>query len=230
MPLSQGDLWEGFRPTVVAKERKYAIRFHPRRGWKISVVVPKWKAIYTIFSEEDHHDLVSAVNAVSEEFSRAPGGAFYVNEYKQVLKPIIEAPGAPGEREARYVGEFPSLKFIFKLENQLMDNSDASALKTGDDWPYHKVGIRYTISPVDWRISRQMAVLMGNTIREEPEYLDEHVKDHSELVSALREVKPNGGIFYANEHGLVFAPTDSGEKFVKIIDISATTWFPKFQG
>ena len=227
MPLSQGDIWEGFRPTNVSGERKYAVRYHPKRSWKASVRVPRGKAIDTIFSEEDHKDLVDAINAVSEEFLRAPGGVFYVNEYKQVLRPISEA---PGEIQARYVGEFPDLKFRFKLENQLMDTSDASGLKTGDDWPYHKVGIRYTISPVDWRISRQMAVLMGNTIREEPEYLDEHIKDYSDLVSALREVKPNGGIFYVNEHGLVFAPTDSGEKFVKKIDISGTTWFPKFQG
>ncbi|MFX0202044.1 MAG: hypothetical protein ACFFCW_38520 [Candidatus Hodarchaeota archaeon] len=227
MPLSQGDIWEGFRPTNVSSERKYAVRYHPKRSWKTSVRVPKGKAIYTIFSEEDHQDLVDAINAVSEEFLRAPGGVFYVNEYKQVLKPISEA---PGEIQARYVGEFPDLKFKFKLEDQLMDTSDSSGLKTGDDWPYHKVGVRYTISPVDWRISRQMAVLMGNTIREEPEYLDEHIEDYSDLVSALREVKPNGGIFYVNEHGLVFAPTDYGEKFVKKIDISPTIWFPKFLG
>jgi hypothetical protein len=162
---------------------------------------------------------VNDINEVALEHSGATGGVFYINEFKQVIKPVGSGP----DSENIYVGEYPNLHFIFDCNGRLIDNDDVSELNVGDPWPHQKVGTRYHYSAHRGIVYYEYED--GNTIRRR------QFTPSSEIIDALWQVKNGqGGQFYVNEQGHVFAPqadeAPGPDLFVGTIDYSH--WLPKW--
>jgi len=148
--------FEGNCPANVAKDAKYAVRHGEMRGQSVIGLTyraperEKWYA-----TTEDHPDLVNMVNEVKLQLTGTPHGAFYINEFRQVIVPAV------GSKDYYLAGEYDSdLKFEF--EGKILTGKpvklDGTPLQPGDTWegphpgiPYKLLAgakdIAYTISP-----------------------------------------------------------------------------------
>ena len=223
--LTEGQLWPGPREPVIPNERKYRLRMSQAHGEYRPTIQfidrrrDVWDEFEAVYADRPWNHLVEAVNNIADKHTGQPGGAFYVNEFKQVIKPV-------GDSQVTdiYVGEYPDLSFKFDCLGEIIDNSDVSSLSVGDDWPHQKVGIRYHYSAHREQIFYRLE--QGNVIRRIP------IPVPKSLEMGLWEVKDrSGGQFYINEHGHGFAPRfkdpTSPDVYIGSIDLEAGDWFPK---
>ena len=223
--LTKGALWTGPREPVIPNERKYHLRnsrVHDEYRPTISFIDRQrgvWEEFEAVYTTRSWTDLVEAINDVAREHTGQRGGTFYVNEFKQVIKPV-----GTSQVTDIYVGEYPDLHFQFDCSGQIIDNSDVSSLSVGDDWPHQKVGIRYHYSANRRQVFYRLE--QGNVIRRIPIAVPKsfeaglwQAKDHS------------GGQFYINEHGHAFAPKahdpTGPDVYIGSIDVTNGDWFEK---
>lgn len=221
--LRKGEIWTGYRSVNIPVERKYSVvssKYHGQYRPTIQFTDYQNDIVYSeVYTTEPFEQLVSDINEVAFIHSGAAGGVFYVNEFKQVIKPV----GGISDSANIYVGEYPDLHFIFDCKGRLIDNDDVSGLEVGDPWPHQKVGTRYHYSAHRGIVYYEHED--GNTIRRCQFTISPGIID------ALWEVKNrHGGQFYVNEHGHVFAPQiEEGpgtDFYVGTIDYSQ--WLPKW--
>lgn len=221
MTLRKGDIWTGYRSVNIPKDRKYSIvtsKHHGQYRPAIQFTDYQNNVEYSeVYTTQPLVQLVKDINDIALEHNGAGGGVFYVNEFKQVIKPV------GSDVTDIFVGEYPNLHFIFDCNGRLIDNADVSGLQVGDRWPYQKVGTKYHFSAYRERVFYEQED--GNTIRR-------HTFSVSpDILDALWSVKPNGGVFYVNEHGHVFAPAgidESPGQDIFIGTINYTQWIPKW--
>ena len=148
--VQKGDIWPENREGVINQNRKYRLRTHPsNKEYRPSIqfidtsrgLIKDYDAI---FPDRYSEKLVEDINEVAVDHSGSPGGIFYVNEFKQVYKPV-----GHDEVTCIYVGEYPNLHFKFQIPDgsgfRTIDNNDISDLNPGDLWPHQNVGIRYRL-------------------------------------------------------------------------------------
>lgn len=215
-------------PKNVSRDAKYAVR---RNKGKMEVYL-----LYrTDFGEEwslstgEHADLVKQVNQVKIEATGSPGGAFYINEYRQVIVPDA------GAQNYYYAGECDQdLEFLFEgktISGKAVD-ADGRPLRPGDLWQGVHPGIPYVLKAggKDIRFKRPVR---PNVTREER--LSDYVgaADAERLAHRIRTVKGfEGGRFYVNERRHLFAPisSESGLVYLYVGDLKPDDpWFPKWQ-
>ena len=223
MTLKKGDIWTGYRSVNIPVERKYHITFaRPHTQYRPTIQFTDYEKniVYSeVYTTKAWEQVVADINDIATLHTGQSGGVFYVNEFKQVIKPIGDSSGVVDI----YVGEYPRLHFVFDCNGKLIDNANVTGLEVGSPWPHQKVGIKYHFSAHREEIYYEMPE--GNVIRRHA------FKAPPDLGHALWTVKSRqGGIFYVNEHGNVFAPqTDevSGpDLYVGTIDLSQ--WLPKW--
>ena len=87
-------------PSNVNKDAKYTVRLE-RGEYVVGIYYLSNDGELWYPSSANHPDLVEMVNNIKNHFAGSPGGAFYINEYKQVLVPVI------GEEKDYYIaGEY----------------------------------------------------------------------------------------------------------------------------
>lgn len=166
------------------------------------------------------------VNAVKLSLGLPPNGAFYINEYKQVIVP------SAASDSYSLAGKYEQpLRFEFEgtiLSGEAVDLS-GNPLQPGDTWTGPHPGIPYTLSAG--------ADDIKHTIEPQPNVVKELKlskvigPDAARAVAArIRSVKEySGGRFYVNEFRTLFAPIHEGEDwryvFVGRLDLAA--WFPE---
>ena len=212
--------WLGYAPATT-RAHKYAVRHHPKLGWRVACVIPDRErdAEVTLFSPVPHPEIESRI---------PDGGPFFVNEWKQVLKPVL---GGEGFREVLYLGEFPDLRFRFSFRDRVFDNASSDGLRPGDEWKHQEVGMRYKYDLSVGTISREIISWEDFAAVYETETLEIPA---SGLLSAFARARPGrrAGRFYVNEHGLAFLPTTEGETmpvFVGRVDVESDPWFEKHE-
>ena len=223
---NKGQIFTGPREPVIPRERKYHLRRSREHDeYRPSIVfvdhrsgtLEEYEAIHT---EDPWPQVVNDINEIAEVHTGASGGIFYVNEYKQVIKPVGTAPTVD-----IFVGEYPGINFQFEIPGvKTIDNSDVSELQVGDDWPHHKVGIRYHYSAGRGQVFYRKEE--GNVIRRVA------ISVPASLEKGLYLTKDgSGGQFYVNEHGHAFAPSVKNptgpDVYVGSLDLSARDWFEK---
>ena len=166
------------------------------------------------------------VNVVKIETTGNPGGAFYINEYKQVI-----VPASDGSGKYYLAGEYSiPLEFIFEgniISGNALDYNGQS-LSPGDVWAGPHAGIPYVLSAAKKDVTYEEEVRPNVTRKHE---LSQHIgKDQAfTVVRPLLANKPSGGRIYVNEYCQVFAPCEgtNGFNYIFMGSISLAHWFPK---
>src|SRR5690554_2311107 len=78
--------FQGNRPSNVNKDAKYSVK-HEAGNYVVGIYYKTNDGEIWYPISEDHSELVEMVNEVKIHFTGSPGGAFYINEYRQVLVP-----------------------------------------------------------------------------------------------------------------------------------------------
>lgn len=210
----------------VNRDAKYHVR-SSKRNLVVTIVYQTDEDERWYPTTDEHPELVRMVNDVKTSNGDAPNGSFYINEYKQVVVPVLST----GLYYLAGKYEQP-LRFTFEghtLSGEPFD-LDGNPLSPGDQWvgPHPGIGyvlspkrgmdIRYTICP---RPNVEKDILLTKTIgREAAQFTIEQV----------RAVKGfAGGRFYVNEFCSMFAPLEEGEglRYVYLGKLDLSAWYPE---
>lgn len=220
MTTNSAPVWLGYAPAALSAN-EYAVRYHPRLGRRVSCRIRDRAGAreITLYSRVPHPGIESQI---------PDGGPFFVNEWKQVLKPVQ---GDDGVREVLYFGEFPHLHFEFSFQGRVFDNASNEGLSPGDEWLQPEVGMRYKYDLSEGTISREIVKWDEFAAVHATETLD---RPAASLLSALNQARPGrrAGRFYVNEHGIAFLPSaqeDPKPVYVARIDIGTDPWFEKHE-
>lgn len=210
--------WTGASPAQVRKDGKYRIVSGPD-GYEIQVIYRINSRERALLATSDHEDLVDLVNDAKVRLTGQRGGAFYINEYRDVL-----VPSPDGDGTSYWIGTFDGL-LSFELDPATVITPKAPAgLQPGDLWPGPRVGIAYTLMAT--RTDLRYEVKSGRIIREVR--LSDHVgKDAAaETASQIALHKPSGGAVYINECCEMFIPTaDVEPEYVYVGSLDELAWF-----
>ncbi|GLY21814.1 hypothetical protein [Micromonospora sp. NBRC 101691] len=208
-------IYPGLAPSNVNKDAKYSVVHSRQGGMEVRLVYRVSSREKQLLTNDRHEKLVAMVNHVKEEVNGLPGGAFYINEYGDVLVPHPNG----GCVFAGSYDEF--LKFDF--DGQEIGPVPSPDLAPGDQWLGPHVGIPYvlTAGASDFRYE----VISGQRSRE---YRLSDVVGQSAarlLARRLATVKGYaGGRVYINEARHFFAPV--GSSYLYLGPLGDEPWFP----
>jgi hypothetical protein len=153
------------------------------------------------------------VNAVKVAVSDQPNGPFYINEYGQVLVPV------GSESTYHLAGEYKE-RLLFEFEGKVLsgDAVDLTGrrLAVGEKWVGPKPGIPYVLKAggkdIYFDVSPRPNVTVTVMLSEETS-----VTRALDLAKQIRAIKGfEGGRFYVNEWGQMFAPVKAGDTYESI--------------
>jgi len=221
--------FEGNCPANVSKDAKYHIKL--QGGPKVGIPFEANEMEMWMLTTKEHPELVEMVNKVRIDLNEDPGGAFYINEYQQVIIPdrtdkIYYLAGIYAE----------PLRFLFDDGTRMVTISGEALEPSGNPiprlgvWKGLRHGIRYVLaagghdiyykySPRrDVERTVRLAKLIGDAAAET-------------IAARIREIKGfSGGRFYVNEWREMFAPRgedDRTEYYYIGRLMEDDPWFPK---
>ena len=220
--------YRGNCPRTVSSVGKYHLRRESNR-WRIQLDhISDGDMIRS--SAVGHRPLIDMIIAGRRQAGGgSPGGAFYINEYSQVL-----LPGRSGGSYSQ-VGEYSPL-IEFEIEGKIISSAGVGSPprlpRVGDPWRGPRHGIPYTLRNVSGHLDIQYeSHLTGGDI--EVIRLSDYCNSARciQLGESIRATKGNTGRFYVNEQRQMFAPRQSDEEewdmvYVGELDITSG-WFPK---
>lgn len=173
-----------------------------------------------LLTTDRHDELVEMVNQVKLELTGSPGGAFYINEYRDVLVPDTINGGCV------YAGNY-TRDLEFDYNGTRITPRPPHDLSPGDPWLGPHVGIRYTLMAGGGEIRYELK--SGRTIR--AHWLSDDVgrQRADELARRIATIKGNsGGRFYINEACEMFAPLggeEGGVDYIYLGPLEDSAWF-----
>ena len=218
-------IFRGNVPSNVNKDAKYVVR-RGEDGSVISLTYSSEDDERWYVSTEEHSELAEMVNEVKTAVSGSPNGSFYINEYHQVIVPAV------GSDEYYYAGEYHKpLKFEFEgkiLSGEPVD-LEGNPISAGDYWVGPHPGIPYVLQAggkdIYYKFSPrpnvEKKVLLSKIIGP---------IESQKIAKNVLSIKGfEGGRFYVNEFGCMFAPVQEGfvTKYKYIGKIDFERWFPK---
>lgn len=190
-------------PGNVSKDSKYKVKWDKGK-YVIGIVYvtdddEKWFPV-----SEDHAELVEMVNKVKASITGSEGGAFYINEYRQVIVPCA------GEDGSYYLAGEYHKDLIFEFEGKIISGNavdlEGNPVQPGDLWPGPHPGIPYTLAAggkdIYFRYSPRPRV--EKEVRLSKVIGREKAAKVARWIAATKG--PLGGRFYVNEFCQVFAP------------------------
>ncbi|HHX87584.1 MAG TPA: hypothetical protein GX693_05320 [Firmicutes bacterium] len=218
--------FNGNCPSNVNKDAKYTVKLE-QGEYVVGIFYRSSDGELWYPTSGNHPELVEMVNKVKIHFSGSPGGAFYINEYNQVIVPV-----AGDENDYYLAGEYTKpLEFEFEGKIITGDAKDfeGNPLSPGDLWVGPHPGIPYILKAggkdiyykLRVRPKVEKVVSLSDYIGKEAENIALHI---------ARIKSPTGGRFYINEFRQVFAPRygDHGLEYIYICKINdLSKWFPK---
>jgi len=223
--MPQYPIYRGNCPRNVSKDAKYAVR-SGKNGPVVALTFCREDDERWYMSTEAHSELVAMVNSVKTAHGNPPNGAFYINEYRHVVVPLV------GSEEYFLAGKYDAaLRFEFEgktLSGEPVD-LDSNPLSPGDEWvgphpgiPYVLCAggsdIRYTMRP---RPNVEKNVKLSKTL--DPE------KARAVAAKVCAVKGHAGGRFYINEFRAVFAPVQEGMNttYLYVCTVELDEWFPE---
>jgi len=175
---------------------------------------------------ENHPELVAMVNAVKKSQGTAPNGSFYINEYSQVIVPVVGS-------AAYYFAGIYKKRLRFKFEGKTLSGEPVdwhgNPIMPGDDWMGPHPGIPYILaaggSDVYYESKPRPNVKKKVKLSKA---LDPPTA--SEVAGMICKYKGQaGGRFYVNEYGLIFSPVQEGYdwRYIYIGELDLSKWFPE---
>lgn len=223
--MSVFPVFQGNSPRNVARDAKYSVR-SGRSGPVVALTYrtaddERWYA-----TTEEHPELVKMVNQVKTSLQQPPNGSFYINEYKQVIVPVL------GSDHYYYAGIYEKpLRFIFEgstLSGEPFDLS-GNPLSPGDTWVGPHPGIPYKLSAGgrDIVYSFQPRPNVQKDVRLSKVIGAEKAKQVASQILSYKGYA--GGRFYVNEFLTIFAPIQEGAewRYVYMGQLNLSEWFPQ---
>lgn len=213
-------------PSNVSKDAKYTVRLEDGE-YVVGLYFrsPDGELWYPTSGE--HSELVEMVNEIKTHFNGSPGGAFYINEYRQVIVP------AGDEGHYYFAGEYEQ-QLTFEFEGKIISGDakdlDGNALEPGDLWEGPHAGIPYILKAGGKDIYYRYWV-RPNVEREV--HLSDVIgrKKAEAFAKNIAKIKGfEGGRFYVNEFRHIFIPKegDYGMEYRYVGRIEdMNEWFPK---
>ncbi len=216
-------VYEGNWPGNVNRDAKYSVR---SEGGQHVVGIEyrtndgeKWSP-----TTDAHDDLVKMVNGIKTEAGGRPGGAFYINEYRQVIVPA----GPAGYDFIYYLGSEYAEDLIFDFEGYKISGKpydlNGNPLHPGDAWKGPHAGIPFKLKAGGRDISYEKQI--RPKVRKEFT-LSSYVGDQAaqRVAAKIRAIVGfDGGRFYINEFRQLF----TGMPYIYIGELETDDpWFPK---
>lgn len=222
--MSEFSVFQGNCPKNVAKDAKYSVKSGDD-GPVVKIVYQtregeKWHA-----STENHPELINMVNDVKTSLGQPPNGSFYINEYKQVIVPVMN-------KENYYLAGVYEEPLNFEFEGKIISGApvdlDGNPINSGDTWYGPHVGIPYVLCAGgnDIKYTTRPRPNVMKDIKLSSVIGKESAKSIAVRIRAFKGYK--GGRFYVNELCSIFAPIqeDEGLKYVYIGKLDLQQWFP----
>lgn len=210
--------YPGNIPSNVSKDAKYSVISGPD-GHEVRLVYRLSSREKALLTTDGHPDLVDMVNDVKLEMNGAAGGAFYINEFYDVLVPTTKG-------ECYFAGTYQRLLEFDLGEGQTIGPRAPAGLEPGAPWAGPHVGIRYRLKAGGRDISYTR--VSGNREREY-RLSDEHGADEAAALAKRLSVHKGdaGGRIYLNEAGEFFSPPPGPDQdFVYLGSLDEDLWFP----
>ena len=232
------DKYCGNCPENVKRSAKYHV-IQEDQQWKVELQYVTETGERWSPTTEVHEDLVNMVNRVKEIGNEKLGGAFYINEYRQVVVPTLKGYFLAGEYHT---------DLIFKIEDESGETVKLSgkaidiygkSLAIGNEWNYSLPGIPYILTAnckdikyeVDVRPKVTKTVTLSRCIGET------RARQMAERINVRDIFMGAGGRFYINEFGNLFKPVTQ-TSYVNYIYLGqlhlnsenstdSASWFPK---
>jgi len=216
--------FSGNCPRNVRKDAKYTIR-SGKNSPLVTIVYQAGNDERWYPSTDEHPQLVEMVNKVKSAHSAGLNGSFYINEYHQVIVPVVDD-------ENYYLAGTYGAPLQFEFEGKVISGRpidlEGHPIAAGAIWPGPHAGIRYVLAAsgkdvyYETGIPRKMTkrVVLSNLIGREKAAM---------AASLVCEYKGAGGRFYVNEFGCMFAPIEEEQqkweyRYMGKIDME--NWFP----
>lgn len=241
--MSTPTLYRGVWPQNVSKLAKYAVRFVDGE-WKITVLYEAGEGIRYLAVEGAVTELAQRINTVKTALRDQPGGAFYVNEYRHVLVPVVGSSVSGFGSHYYYAGRLDA-DLSFEFEGRPLTTkpvgTDGSPLNPGDCWVGPRPGIPYVSAAGGGDIYYESPALTDDdppkvrpsmTRKVQLSKILESKVSVARAVQAVANVRGHqGGRFYVNEHGAMFTPVEAGDgngiDYVYCGQIDRSAWFPE---
>lgn len=236
-------LYRGVWPQNVSKLAKYAVK--PVNGtWKTTVLYEAGAGLRYLAVEGGGTDLADRVNSVKTAAGDAPGGAFYVNEYRHVLVPVKDGSGTGVGSHYYYAGLLDE-DLVFDFEGQILTtrpvHPDGNPVNHGERWVGPRPGIPYVLAAGGGDIYYETPALTDAdppAVRPNMTRRVQLSKILGDKTAVRRMVQPvasirgyQGGRFYVNEHGAMFTPVGAGDgnglDYVYCGQLDLEAWFPE---
>lgn len=209
--------YPGNIPSNVSKDAKYSV-VSGREGYEVRLKFRLSSRETELLTTDKHPELVEMVNEVKQEFNGALGGAFYINEFRDVLVPTVGG-------DCYFAGTYQRT-LEFDMDGQTIGPKALPGLQPGDVWSGPHVGIRYKLKAGGRDISYER--VSGSRVTEY-RLSDEHGPDDAAaLAKRLATHKSDaGGRIYLNEAGEFFAPPSSpAGDYTYLGGLDEDLWFP----
>lgn len=217
-------VFRGNCPANVAKDAKYTVR-SGKMGPVVALTYNTGDDERWYMTTENHPELVAKVNAVKTAHGGAPNGSFYINEYSQVIVPVV------GSSDYYIAGTYEK-RLRFEFEGRTLSGDpldlDGNPISPGGQWTGPHPGIPYVLAAGGSDIYYDCIPRPNVTKRVKlSKVLDPSTA--AEVAGRIREHKGyNGGRFYVNEFRSIFAPIQEGYEwqYIYVGELDLTKWFP----
>ena len=233
-------LYRGVWPQNVSRLAKFGVRFR-KDAWQVCVLYDAGSGLRYLALDEEREELAQRVNEIKTALGHAPGGAFYVNEYRHVIVPVDDS----NDSSQYYFAGYFAGELTFTFEGAPLSTRpvrpDGSPLNPGDSWVGPRPGIPYVLAAGGKDVYYRTPALTDTDPPEVRPMMTQKIQLSNELrnpVLVRRAVEPiarvrdaQGGRFYVNEHGAIFTPVDEGDgngiNYIYCGNIERTAWFPE---
>ena len=218
-------VYRGNCPANVAKDAKYTVR-SGKTGPVVALTFNTGDDERWYMTTESHPELVAMVNAVKTAHGSAPNGSFYINEYNQVIVPVV------GSSDYFLAGTYDN-RLRFEFEGKTLSGEpfdwEGNPLSPGAAWTGPHPGIPYVLAAGGADIYYDCIPRPNVTKRVK---LSKAVDPPTanEVAGMIREHKGySGGRFYVNEFRSIFAPIQEGYdwQYIYVGELDLSKWFPK---
>lgn len=223
-------IFSGNCPRRGSRDTKYSIRIgrDTARGFVIGLSTGVREDERWYPTTEPYPELVDMVNRAKRSLGLGYGGAFYINEHRQVIVPSRSG-------DAYYIaGNFYGA-LRFDVDGRILSgeplDADREALVPGAPWTGPRLGFPYLLASGGNDVMCSNTTTVRGRATETKQRLSDYIgaKRGAAVAGTIRKVKgPAGGRFFVNEFRAAFAPIQKGcdWQFVYVCQIDLADWFP----
>lgn len=222
-------------PSCPGRDSRYTIRHNPDQAGNPWWVYYEQPSGARLPADRPHTDLIAVVNALKRAYAGQEGGAFSLNEHRQVIARTRDPQGVANSVHIVGVanGAVETYTQTLTFSSGAVDPSVSPT--PGDLWPGPLCGMTYSFAapgnpkPPSRCLEEVFVEVEGQVLQLSVAacvrpYPPASPAALAAFLAALRLRLPQGGRFRVNEHGRAF--TSDGNIYIETIPLCIGDWFP----